>query len=42
MREEVKAWLKFAEDDLKLAQLAHKEGIYHLTCFHAQNSEGEA
>jgi len=36
MREEVKAWLRLAGDDLKLAEIAYKEGIYHLACFHAQ------
>ncbi|GAB6163992.1 HEPN domain-containing protein [Desulfothermus naphthae] len=36
MQEEVKARLRFAEDDLKLAKLAYKERIYHLSCFHAQ------
>lgn len=31
-------WLFFAESDLKLAKKALEEGIYHLACFHAQQT----
>ena len=36
MKEEVKRWFDFALEDLKLAELAMKEGIYNQVCFHAQ------
>lgn len=29
-------WLERASEDLKMAQLALKEGIFNQTCFHAQ------
>ena len=35
MKEKVSEWLKFAEEDLKTAELTLKEGIYNQTCFHS-------
>ncbi|GIV14699.1 MAG: DNA-binding protein [Armatimonadota bacterium] len=29
-------WLSFARDDLRMAELAMTEGIYHQVCFHSQ------
>lgn len=31
-------WLRLAADDVVVAQEAHKKGIYHLACFHAQQA----
>lgn len=31
-------WLAFAGDDLRIIQTVIKEGVYHLACFHAQQS----
>ncbi len=31
-------WLRLAADDMVVAQEAHKKGIYHLSCFHAQQA----
>lgn len=31
-----RAWLDFARDDLRMAELAFKDGIYNQACFHAQ------
>lgn len=36
MNELVERWLSFARDDLRVAQLVLREGIYHQACFHAQ------
>jgi HEPN domain-containing protein len=30
------AWVGFAQEDLKMAELAYNEGIWNQTCFHAQ------
>lgn len=30
------AWVGFAQDDLRMAELAYNEGIWNQTCFHAQ------
>lgn len=35
-KQSLKEWLFFAEEDLKLAQIAFDGNIYHGTCFHAQ------
>lgn len=31
-------WLAFASDDLRVVEAAARENIYHLACFHAQQS----
>jgi HEPN domain-containing protein len=36
MNELAEQWLSFARDDLRVATLVLSEGIYHQTCFHAQ------
>lgn len=36
MNEAVRNWLLFAEQDLRMAELALDEGIYNQVCFHAQ------
>ena len=36
MKEAFEKWLAFAEEDLKMAELALKEKIYTQTCFHSQ------
>jgi len=36
MKEECKRWINFAAEDLKIAELALKEGIYNQVCFHSQ------
>lgn len=36
MKEEIKGWLSFAAEDLKMAELTFKEGIYNQVCFHAE------
>ncbi len=36
MTEECKRWVSFAAEDLKIAELALKEGIYNQVCFHCQ------
>ena len=33
-----KAWYSFAVEDLKMAKLAMKEGIYNQVCFHSQQA----
>jgi len=33
---EYNKWIVFAQEDLKMAELALKEGIYNQTCFHSQ------
>jgi len=33
---EYSKWIMFAEEDLKMAELALKEGIYNQVCFHSQ------
>ncbi len=35
---ESRLWFQFAEDDLRVAQLALREGIYTQACFHAQQA----
>ncbi|NOX62001.1 MAG: HEPN domain-containing protein [Chloroflexi bacterium] len=35
-RYEAERWLRFAADDLRMAQLAFQEEIYTQSCFHAQ------
>jgi HEPN domain-containing protein len=36
MNETAKLWLGFAREDLRMAELALKEGIFNQACFHAQ------
>lgn len=36
MKDEVKNWLDFAYEDLRIAELALKEKIYNQVCFHAE------
>jgi len=36
MRGRFENWIKFAEEDLKMAELALKEKMYNQTCFHSQ------
>lgn len=36
MRDEVKNWLDFAYEDLRMAELALKEKIYNQVCFHSE------
>lgn len=35
-------WLVFASDDLKIIQAVIEEDVYHLACFHAQQSVEKA
>lgn len=36
MSEEAKRWLQFAQEDLRMAELALEEEIYNQVCFHSQ------
>jgi HEPN domain-containing protein len=36
MNEEVNKWIVFAREDLKMAELALREGIYNQVCFHSE------
>jgi len=36
MKEEAKRWIKFAVEDLKIAELAMNEKIFNQVCFHSQ------
>ena len=36
MSEAVERWLAFAQEDMRMAELALKEGIYNQACFHSQ------
>jgi HEPN domain-containing protein len=36
MSETAKRWLAFAQEDLRMAELAWAEGIFNQVCFHAQ------
>jgi len=36
MKEEINKWIKFSEEDLRMAELALKEKIYNQVCFHSQ------
>ena len=35
-------WLRLADEDLAMAQLALDQGIYRQTCFHAQQAAEKA
>ena len=35
-------WLRFAEEDLRMAELAHAEKIYNQVCFHSQQCAEKA
>ena len=37
-QEEATRWLEFAEEDLRMAELAHSEKIHNQVCFHAQQA----
>lgn len=37
-RDDSSDWLYFAESDLKTARVMLGEGVYHMTCFHAQQT----
>lgn len=36
MNEEANKWIVFAQEDLKMAELALREGIYNQVCFHSE------
>lgn len=36
--QDAQRWLAFAEEDLRVAELAMQEGIFNQTCFHAQQA----
>lgn len=36
MNEEAERWLRFAREDLRMAELALQEEIFNQTCFHSQ------
>jgi len=36
MKDEIRGWLTFVAEDLKMAELALQEGIYNQACFHAE------
>ncbi len=36
MKDEVKNWMGFAHEDLRMAELALKEKIYNQACFHSE------
>jgi len=38
MPHEEAAWFAFAEDDIRMAELAIQEGIFNQACFHAQQA----
>jgi len=38
MKEQVKQWLLFAEEDLRVARVILKESIYNQVCFHTQQA----
>lgn len=40
--DEARRWLRFAEEDLKVASWALEEGIYTQVCFHAQQCAEKA
>lgn len=42
MTEPGRRWLDFAEEDLRTAELALKEGIWNQACFHAQQCAEKA
>jgi len=42
MNEAVERWLIFAEEDLKVAEIVLREGIYNQACFHAQQCAEKA
>ncbi|OGV64041.1 MAG: hypothetical protein A2498_01805 [Lentisphaerae bacterium RIFOXYC12_FULL_60_16] len=38
MPPEVNNWFEFAREDLQMARLAIREGLYNQVCFHAQQA----
>ena len=39
---EAERWLAFADEDIKMAELALSEGIFRQTCFHSQQAAEKA
>ncbi len=42
MSEDISRWLIFAEEDLKVAEIVLREGLYNQACFHAQQCAEKA
>jgi HEPN domain-containing protein len=42
MNAESERWLRFAQEDLRMAELALRDGIYNQVCFHAQQCAEKA
>lgn len=42
MREEADRWLRFALEDLRMAELAQNEDLFNQTCFHSQQCAEKA
>jgi len=42
MNAESELWLRFAQEDLRMAELALPDGIYNQVCFHAQQCAEKA
>ena len=42
MNEEATRWLDFAQEDLRMAELAMGEGLWNQVCFHAQQCAEKA
>lgn len=42
MKDQSKRWLEFAEEDLKMAELAFGEGLWNQACFHCQQCAEKA
>lgn len=38
----VQNWLRFADEDVKMAELAMREGLYNQVCFHSQQAVEKA
>ncbi|MFH1318346.1 MAG: HEPN domain-containing protein, partial [Candidatus Omnitrophota bacterium] len=38
MKKQTKQWLIFADEDLRVAKIVFKEGIYNQVCFHSQQA----
>ncbi|MBP9502583.1 MAG: HEPN domain-containing protein [Candidatus Promineofilum sp.] len=38
MQNDAERWLRFAREDLRMAELAFEEGIFNQVCFHSQQS----
>ena len=42
MKDEVKTWMEFAGEDLRMAELALKEKLYNQVCFHSEQCAEKA